>query len=339
VSRYNHLDDLIPVIFVATGGGQAKLLGGQHHVDSLLLQKDHDELRRLRRTRIATDCVHIVGSFIESLARPESDLLAAPLSLPQTESGLRSAANRLIVPLMRDLCRLIWSAVFALFRSRAALHAEILFLRHQLNVLHRRSPKRVAPSNIDRLVFAGLYCLAPQVLDALKILKPETVIRWHRAGFGAYWRWRSRPHGGRPGTPHETRELIRGMSIANPLWGAPRIHGELLKLGIDVGQTTVAKYMAKRRRPPSQGWRTFLHNHADGIASLDLFVVPTISTQRLNGSLVRSRRPMVGKHRDTSSVTETPSTATFSPAAFMRWAFATGRLRHDRHGKTDMRSD
>ena len=135
---------------------------------------------------------------------------------------------------MSDLCRLIWSAVFALFRSRAALHAEILFLRHQLNVLHRRSPRRVALSNIDRLVFAGLYCLAPHVLDALKILKPETVIRWHRAGFRAYWRWRSRPHGGRPGTPHETRELIRGMSIANPLWGAPRIHGELLKLGIDV---------------------------------------------------------------------------------------------------------
>src|SRR5271155_3879894 len=122
---------------------------------------------------------------------------------------------------MSDLCRLIWSAVFALFRSRAALHAEILFLRHQLNVLHRRSPKRVALSNIDRLVFAGLYCLAPQVLDALKILKPETVIRWHRAGFRAYWRWRSRPHGGRPGTPHGTRELIRDMSIANPLWGAP----------------------------------------------------------------------------------------------------------------------
>src|SRR5271165_3401500 len=137
---------------------------------------------------------------------------------------------------MSDLCRLIWSAVFALFRSRAALHAEILFLRHQLNVLHRRSPKRVALSNIDRLVLAGLYCLAPQVLDALKILKPETVIRWHRAGFRAYWRWRSRPHGGRPGTPHETRELIRDMSITNPLWGAPRIHGELLKLGIDVGK-------------------------------------------------------------------------------------------------------
>ena len=187
---------------------------------------------------------------------------------------------------MSDLCRLIWSAVVGLFRSRAALQAEILFLRHQLNVLRRRSPKRVALSNIDRLVFAGLYCLAPQVLDALKILKPETVIRWHRAGFRAYWRWKSRPRGGRPRTQSEIRQLIRDMSIANPLWGAPRIHGELLKLGIDVGQTTVAQYMAKRRRPPSQGWRTFLHNHADGIASMDLFVVPTISFRLLYGLLI-----------------------------------------------------
>ena len=156
---------------------------------------------------------------------------------------------------MDDLCRLIWCAVVGLFRSRAALQAEILVLRHQLNVLRRRSPKRVAFGNLDRLVFTGLYRLAPAVLDALKILKPETLIRWHRAGFRAYWRWKSRPRGGRPATAAEICQLIREMSMANPLWGAPRIHGELLKLGIDVGQTTVAKYMAKRRRPPSQGWK------------------------------------------------------------------------------------
>ena len=153
-------------------------------------------------------------------------------------------------------------------------------------MLRRKCPKRVAFSNIDRVVFAGLYRLAPGVLDALKILKPETVIGWHRAGFRAYWRWKSRPRGGRPSTPPEIRQLIRDMSIANPLWGAPRVHGELLKLGIDVSQTTVAKYMAKRRRPPSQGWRTFLHNHADGIASMDLFVVPTISFRLLYGLLI-----------------------------------------------------
>ena len=153
---------------------------------------------------------------------------------------------------MRDVCSLIWLALIGLFRSRASLQVEILTLRHQLNVLRRKSPQRLTFSSIDRLVFAGLYRLAPGVLDALKIVRPETVIRWHRAGFRAYWRWKSRLRGGRPKTPLEIRHLIRKMSLANPLWGAPRLHGELLKLGIDVGQTTVAKYMARGRRPPSQ---------------------------------------------------------------------------------------
>jgi hypothetical protein len=187
---------------------------------------------------------------------------------------------------MGDVCSLIWLALIGLFRSRESLQAEILTLRHQLNVLRRKSPQRLTFSCIDRLVFAGLYRLAPGVLDALKIVRPETVIRWHRAGFRAYWRWKSRPRGGRPKTPLEIRHLIRKMSLANPLWGAPRIHGELLKLGIDVGQTTVAKYMPSGRRPPSQGWKTFLHNHADGIASMDLFVVPTISFRLLYGLLI-----------------------------------------------------
>jgi hypothetical protein len=161
--------------------------------------------------------------------------------------------------------------------------------------MRRKSPKRLAFSNVDRLVFAGLYHVAPGVLDALKILKPRTVIRWHRAGFRAYWRWKSQPRGGRPRTPADIRQLIRDMSVANPLWGAPRIHGELLKLGIDVGQTTVAKYMARRRQPPSQGWKTFLRNHADGIASMDLFVVPTISFRLLYGFLIlqHSRRQLL----------------------------------------------
>ena len=143
-----------------------------------------------------------------------------------------------MVASMRDLWRLVWWALIGLFRSRAALEAEILVLRHQLNVLRRNSRRRLAFSSIDRLVFAGLYRLAPGVLGALQILTPETVIRWHRAGFGAYWRWKSRRRGGRPTTSAELRQLIREMSIANPLWGAPRIHGELLKLGIAVGQTT-----------------------------------------------------------------------------------------------------
>ena len=187
---------------------------------------------------------------------------------------------------MCDLCRLIWYALVGQFRSRASLEAENLVLRHQLNILRRRSPKRQTLSNIDRLIFAGLYRLDSGILGALTIIKPETLIRWHRAGFRRYWRWKSRAQGGRPKTELEVRQLIREMSVANPFWGAPRIHGELLKLGIDVGQTTVAKYMARRRRPPSQGWKTFLRNHADGIALMDLFVVPTISFQLLYGLLI-----------------------------------------------------
>jgi hypothetical protein len=154
---------------------------------------------------------------------------------------------------MRDVCGLIWLALIGLFRSRASLQAEILMLRPRLNVLRRKSPQRLTFTSIDHLVFAELYRLAPGVLDALKIVRPETVIRWHRAGFQACWRWKSRSRGGRPKTPLEVHQLIREISLANPLWGAPRIHGGLLKLGIDVGQTAVAKYIVRGRRPSSQG--------------------------------------------------------------------------------------
>ena len=191
-----------------------------------------------------------------------------------------------MLALMGDILKLIWWAVIGLFRSRASLEAEILTLRHPLNVLRRKAPKRLAFSNFDRLVFTSLYRIAPGVLDALVIVKPETVIRWHRAGFRLFWRWKSRSRGGRPRVALEIRQLIRAMSLANPLWGAPRIHGELLKLGIDIGQTSVAKYMARCRKPPSQGWKTFLRNHADGIASMDLFVVPTLSFRLLYGFLI-----------------------------------------------------
>src|SRR3954447_7786098 len=187
---------------------------------------------------------------------------------------------------MREVCSLIWLTLVGAFWSRVSLEAENTILRHQLNVLRRKSPKRPTFGMLDRLVFVGLYRLAPKVLDVLAVVKPETVIKWHRAGFRSYWRWKSRRRGGRPNVAPEIRKLIREMSIPNPLWGAPRIHGELLKLGTDIGQTSVAKYMARRRSPPSQDWRTFLRNHADGIASIDLFVVPTISFQLLYGLLV-----------------------------------------------------
>src|SRR6195256_6342080 len=196
---------------------------------------------------------------------------------------------------MREAYSLVWSVLVLLFRSRVSLETEILILRHQLNIQRRHVPKRVAFSAMDRLIFVGLYHLVPNTIKALTIVKPGTVIRWHRAGFRSYWRWESRHRCGRPTVPLEIRRLIRGMSIANPLWGAPRIHGEILKLGIEIGQTSVAKYMARRRRPPSQGWKTFLRNHADGIVAMDLFVVPTISFRLLYGLLImgHSRRQIL----------------------------------------------
>jgi hypothetical protein len=124
-----------------------------------------------------------------------------------------------------------------------------------------------------------MYRCFPSILKVVTIVQPETLVSWHRAGFRRYWRWKSRRRGGRPRIEIELRALIRQMSTENLLWGAPRIHGELLKLGFNVAQSSVAKYMVKRRGPPSQGWKTFLRNHAPDIAAMDLFVVPTIGFQ------------------------------------------------------------
>jgi hypothetical protein len=162
------------------------------------------------------------------------------------------------------------------FKSKMRLEAENAVLRHQLIILRRRLHGRVGLTNHDRWFFIQLYRWFPSILKVLTIIRPETLVRWHRAGFRRYWRWKSRRRGGRPPVETELRALIRRMSIENPLWGAPRIHGELLKLGFKVTQSSVAKYMVKRRVPPSQGWRTFLPNHAPDIAAMDLFVVPTI---------------------------------------------------------------
>src|SRR5215813_3046266 len=162
------------------------------------------------------------------------------------------------------------------FKSKSRLEAENAALRHQLIILRRKARGRVRLTNGDRLYFIQLYRWFPSVLKAITIVRPDTLVRWHRAGFRRYWRWKSRSLGGRPQIDADLRALIRRVSVDNPLWGAPRIHGELLKLGFEVAQSSVAKYMVKRREPPSQGWRTFLRNHASEIAAMDFFVVPTI---------------------------------------------------------------
>jgi putative transposase len=168
------------------------------------------------------------------------------------------------------------SAVFA-FRTRAALQLEILALRHQLGVL-QRSVKKPKLNRLDRFLWAWICGSWGEWRSALCIVKPETVIGWHRKGFRLFWTWKvRRGQTGRPRVSKEIRELIRQMSRENPIWGAPRIHGELLKLGIDVGETSVSKYMVRRRNPPSQTWRTFLENHLKTTVSVDFFTVPTVS--------------------------------------------------------------
>ena len=159
------------------------------------------------------------------------------------------------------------------FKSKSRLEAENAVLRHQLIVLQRKVRGRAHLTNSDRWFFVQMYRWFPSILKVVTIIEPETLVRWHRAGFRRYWRWKSRSRGGRPQIDVELRTLIRRMSIENLLWGAPRIHGELLKLGFELAQSSVAKYMVKHRGPPSQGWRTFLRNHAPDIAAMDLFVV------------------------------------------------------------------
>src|ERR1700687_2985088 len=158
------------------------------------------------------------------------------------------------------------------FKSRRRLEAEVLVLRHQLNVLQQRAPHRLCLTWIDRALFVWLYRGFPRILDAITIVRPETIVHWHRKGFAAYWRWKSRPLGGRPRIGKEVRDLIRRMSFENPLWGAPKIHGELLKLGIEIAQSTVSIYMVPRRDRPLQTWKTFLRNDVEGIVSVDVFV-------------------------------------------------------------------
>jgi hypothetical protein len=173
------------------------------------------------------------------------------------------------------------------FKPQQRLEAEILILRHQLNVLQRHTPRRRLQLRwADRALFIWLYRRYPHILDAVTIVRPETVVRWHRKGFAAYWRWKSRSPGGRPRVAREVRDLIRRMSLENPLWGATKMHGELLKLGIAVAQSTVSIYMVPRRGRPLQTWKTFIHNHAEGLASIDLFIVPTIAFQQLFAFLV-----------------------------------------------------
>jgi transposase InsO family protein len=188
--------------------------------------------------------------------------------------------------MMLALLHLFGALVANRFKSRRRLEIENLYLRHQLNIATRRTAHRLRLRRADRALLVWMTWLWPSLLGLSRVVQPDTILRWHRAGFRAYWRWKSRGRPGRPRITRELRELIRQMSKENPLWGAPRIHGELLKLGFEIAESTVSKYMIRHRGPPSQTWRTFLRNHADAIAAIDLCVVPTLTFERLFAFLV-----------------------------------------------------
>src|SRR6266566_6209638 len=175
----------------------------------------------------------------------------------------------------------------SIFRARAALQLENLALRHQIGALQRSARKRPNLTCRDRLLWVCLSRLWNDWRSALAIVRPETVIAWHRAGFRLFWTWKvRRGPPGRPVIAREVRDLIRQMCRENPGWGAPRIHGELLKLGIDIGESSVSKYMVRCGKPPSQTWRTFLDNHLQQLVSIDFFTVPTLRFQVLYVFLV-----------------------------------------------------
>lgn len=178
-------------------------------------------------------------------------------------------------------------AAIAGLKSRRQLSLENIALRHQLEVLQRNAKRpRLKPS--DRALWAMISRVLPNWRRHLVIVQPNTVIRWHRAGWKLYWRWKSDPGRGRPKVSVEVRSLIRSISLENPLWGAPRIHGELLKLGHDLCETTIAKYMVRRLGPPNQTWQTFIRNHMAEIVAIDFFAVPTLAFRTFYVFLVLS---------------------------------------------------
>jgi len=209
-----------------------------------------------------------------------------------------------------DMVKFVRSILLVLarrFRSRAVLQLGNLALRHQLHVLRRQRPGRPRLFTIDRLLWVWLYRIWPRCPDTMMLVKSATVIQWHRQGFRLYWRWRSRS--GRPSVDREVRKLIREMSSTSPRWGAPWIHGELLELGIEISQATVAKYMVRRRGTPSPTWRSFLLNHAAGIAAIDMFVVASVSFRLLYVTIIlaHDRRRIIH-----TAVTEHPTAAWLS---------------------------
>ena len=215
-------------------------------------------------------------------------------------------------------------------RSRAELELENLVLRHQIEILRRSAPKRARLVRADRFMFMLLVRLWPKIAHSIRIVHPKTLVRWHREGFRTYWRWKSRSRGGRPKATIELRTLIRKMCLENPLWGAPRIHGELLKLGFEISQSSVSKYMLRRPTDPDQSWKTILRNHTDCTASIDFLVIPTVTFKILFVLLVLSHERRRVVHFGITTNPTAEWTAQQITEAFP-WDTAPRFLIRDRH--------
>jgi hypothetical protein len=242
-----------------------------------------------------TSLAGIVARFLHTLLLLSSHALRRYIiSAVDTENSVRSENTE--VSIIHEIMAAskmssLFVAFFALVtssRTRAALQAEIIALRYQLAVFQKNAPRRLLLHRCDRLLWVVLYRFWSSRRRCLEKVQPDTVLRWHRRAFAWYWTRKSRRLPERPEVAGNLRDLIRRMSQANPLWGTPRIHGELLKLGIAVAQSTVARYLRRPRKPPSKTWRTFLTNHLAQTAAVDFFTVPTATFRVLFAFVVLS---------------------------------------------------
>src|SRR5215468_5249 len=234
-----------------------------------------------------TSGLRIAGARYPASQICNSRQIPVPLENPERFEPTRIILLSEFSPSMLTSLLALLITLRSILRSRLDLQFEILALRHQIGVLQRSAKKRPRLTATDRLLWVSLSRIWRHWRSTLVLVKPETVVAWHRKGFRLFWTWKVR-HGqpGRPTITREIRDLIRRMCRENPTWGAPRIHGELLKLGIDIGESSVTKYMVRSRKPPSQNWRTFLENHLSQIVSVDFFTVPTLRFQVLYVFLV-----------------------------------------------------
>jgi hypothetical protein len=213
---------------------------------------------------------------------------------------------------------IIFHSIVSGLSSHRSLVLENLALRHQLDVLQRNT-KTPRLRNRDRILWVILSRCWPDWRGSLAIVKPKTVVAWHRKGWRLYWRWKSRGRG-RPSVPAEVRHLIRRMSRENPLWGAPRIHGELLKLGYELSEATVAKYIPKGHRPLSPTWRTFIRNHLSEMVAIDFFTVSTLTFKTLYVFVILSLDRRQVLH---FNVTDSPTAAWTSRQIVQAFPFDT----------------